>query len=116
MTVPLGENFISNLKTDTQPSGYPKNWSEISAAFRKKRKYKCEKCGVDCSEYQRLVDTHHKNGDKSNCDYKNLVCLCKYHHSKEPHHTHYGKVVEEEDIAILKRLWEEQKIPLDKRT
>ena len=113
MTIPIGKIFTSDLKNDFEPSNYPKNWTQISKDFRKERRYKCEKCGVDCSEHPELVDAHHKNGDKSDCNYGNLVCLCKHCHSKEDHHGHYQNQVKK-NIPKLQQLWKEQEIDIEK--
>ena len=109
MTRPLGKFFARGVKSPVEPSGYPKNWRQISAAFRDSRKHTCEVCGVDCREHTSLTDAHHKNGDKSDCDYKNLMCLCVSCHSKQPAHGHYeasGRKMEK-----LRQLWEAQNIP-----
>lgn len=111
MTSPLGKSFTIGLKSDTQPTGYPKNWTEISNAYRKSRNYICEFCGVNCSdkpEHRKSTDTHHKNGVKEDCCYENLECLCKYHHAEL--HPHYKRVIKK-DLEILEELWNEQGIP-----
>ena len=106
---PLGNAFARGLKSSAQPSGYPKNWDKISAAFRKKYGYKCEFCGVVCEKHTHLIDAHHKDGDKSNSSYKNLECLCVYCHAQQPFHEHYE--ISEKDMSTLRSLWQEQKIP-----
>lgn len=73
---------------------YPKNWSILSTKYREHMKWKCEKCGNDFSENKSRLDTHHINGDKSNCNYYNLKALCKMCHGEEPYHSHYKNVVE----------------------
>lgn len=114
MATPLGRSFAHGLKTPEQPSGYPKNWDKISVAFRTKCGYKCETCGVVCeSPHTRLTHAHHKDGDKSNCAYSNLKCLCVYHHAQQPFHQHYKP--NEQDMENLRRLWENQNIPLELR-
>lgn len=114
MTRTLGKSFIKEkgLKNPIQPSTYPTNWNKRSSDYRKRRNYTCELCGVDCSDHTKLVDAHHKDGDKTNCKDENLECLCKYHHSKKPFHGHYK--IKEEDMQDLRKLWEEQNIPHDK--
>ncbi|MGR3913331.1 MAG: HNH endonuclease [Gammaproteobacteria bacterium] len=111
MNNPLGTSFTDGLKSEVEPSGYPKNWREISAAFRKQRNYTCHDCGVCCEKHPGLTDAHHLNGDKSNCAPENLRCLCKHHHAKQ--HSHYK--IKESKLQKLHRLWDEQEIPADKR-
>ena len=109
MTTPLGKEFADEHKSPASPTGYPKNWNEISKAFRKKCGYKCAVCEVDCSTDTELVEAHHIDGDKSNCEYRNLKCLCIYHHWKEPMHGHHKPT--EDKMNRLRRLWEAQGIP-----
>ena len=45
---------------------------------------KCERCGS--SSY---VDVHHKDGDYTNNNPNNLICLCKSCHLKEHRHRNY---------------------------
>ncbi|MDA8002555.1 MAG: HNH endonuclease [Alphaproteobacteria bacterium] len=110
MSKPLDASFKHGLKHESDPSGYPENWDEISKEFRKKRNYTCADCGVCCEKDPGLTDAHHVNGDKSNCAPENLQCLCKYHHHKR--HAHYKP--KESEMRRLERLWNEQNIPLDK--
>ena len=109
MPIPLGKSLVVGLKGESSSSIYPKNWGSISAAFRKERRYKCEICGVDCRDHPGLTDAHHINGDKGNCNYKNLQCLCKYCHSQQPQHRHYKPT--EAQMKTLRRLWREQNLP-----
>jgi len=111
MSNPLDTSFTDGLKSDVEPSGYPKDWPEISAEFRKQRNYTCHDCGVCCEKFPGLTDAHHLNSDKSNCEHENLQCLCKYHHAKR--HSHYP--VKESDKQKLRRLWDEQEIAVNKR-
>lgn len=67
---------------------YPFNWKEISYKIRAERGWKCEKCGLDCSKHQYMLDLHHINGIKSDCSYSNLIALCRNCHKKEPNHSH----------------------------
>ena len=105
---PLWSDFIAALDSPAAPSGYPSNWNSISAAFRRAKNYTCEICGVDCRTHTGLTDAHHINGDKSDCRYKNLQCLCIYHHSQQPMHEHYKPT--ESEMQILRQLWEAQNI------
>lgn len=97
------EDFLSKYNTKfkkkpkhtetTAPiNQYPENWREISASYREYKNWVCEKCGKDFSENRAMLDTHHKNGNKSNCHYYNLEALCKNCHAEEPYHSHYRRI------------------------
>ena len=104
----LGD-FSRNLSPPATPTGLPENWSDISAAFRRERHYKCGICRVDCRDHTDLTDAHHINGNQIDCGYENLQCLCKYHHSQQPRHGHYKPT--KAQMKTLRRLWQEQGIP-----
>lgn len=108
MPKPLDSSFFNDLKTEHDAAGYPLNWNKISAAFRKALNYTCAVCKICCESHTNLVDAHHINGDKSNCDYGNLQCLCKYCHSKQDFHSHYKPKLQQ--LEILRLLWQEQEI------
>ncbi len=55
---------------------YPTNWNAISANLRH-RIGECEFCG-ETSDLQ----VHHINGDRSNCNNRNLIVLCEDCHKK----------------------------------
>lgn len=89
------------------PSGYPRNWKEISEGIRQRRNYTCEKCGVRLSGHASLLDVHHLDGDKQNVQDSNLRCLCKLcHHDEHPHYQ-----VKEADRVLIEAL-RRRKIPL----
>lgn len=52
---------------------------KLRLAIRKKFDFMCQRCG----KRDRSLDVHHIDGDKSNCDESNLVCLCRSCHRKE---------------------------------
>ena len=113
MTSPLTRRFTRGLDSGTKPTGYPKNWGDISKAFRIKCGYKCHSCSVCCGreEHHQLLDVHHINGVKSNCKPGNLRCLCKECHAKQPFHGHYASVIKPEDKETLRQLRQEQGLP-----
>ena len=77
----------AGLKSASLPAGYTPDFDRISRAIRQRQNFTCEECGVRLSSHQRLVDTHHEDGDKSNNKYDNLRCLCKLCHAgKHPHY------------------------------
>ena len=112
---PLKKPFVADLEGESEPSGYPENWPQISAKVRKNRGYKCECCGVDCSahDHKALIDVHHKDGNRWNSDERNLECLCKLCHAKQLLHEHYNP--KENHKQTLRQLQSEQNIPMEKR-
>ena len=80
-----------NDKTEINPRGYTKDWSEISRRYREEHNYTCEKCGVQVSPFEtEYMQVHHKNGNKTdNNRISNLQCLCiKCHSEVDPTHIH----------------------------
>ncbi len=65
--------------------GYPKDWERISLAYRTKKKYTCECCGVEITDSfdRRFIHVHHKDGNKINNRESNLECLCIRCHSEK---------------------------------
>ncbi len=64
--------------------GYVKNWEEISLNYRIKRNFTCERCGTHVEDgFDRsFMQTHHKNGIKTDNQEGNLECLCIKCHSE----------------------------------
>lgn len=67
--------------------GYSIYWSQISYAKRSKNKFVCDECKVDLSKHEdhMFLEVHHRDGDKTNNNSKNLSCLCVECHSKQNH-------------------------------
>lgn len=67
-----------NIPTQTDLNGYPINFAEISTAFRRKKNYTCEGCGLKIINqgHRKYMHTHHRNKDKVDNSTKNLACLC----------------------------------------
>jgi hypothetical protein len=67
---------------------YPANFKEISDRLRAEAGYKCAKCRLDLSapSDRRYLQTHHKNGVKSDNSRSNLMALCLGCHAQEPNH------------------------------
>lgn len=85
------EDFVNELKkvsvqdilTDVDILGYTREWQSISLNFREKRNYTCEHCGLQITnEFDKgYIHCHHRDGDKTNNDERNLECLCVLCHS-----------------------------------
>ena len=68
---------------DVDIFGYVKNWEEISLAYRTKHNFTCERCGIHVEDFDRyFMQTHHKNGVKTDNRESNLECLCIKCHSE----------------------------------
>lgn len=64
--------------------GYVKDWEQISLAYRTKKNFTCERCGIQIDDpFDRsFIHTHHRNGDKTDNRELNLECLCIKCHSE----------------------------------
>lgn len=82
------KHMPSRKAGDKHDNNYSDNWTNVSSDYRASVNWQCEKCGVDLSSNRGLLDTHHKNGVKSDESIANLVALCKICHSQEPMHGH----------------------------
>lgn len=76
-------------------SGYTPDWAAKSRAFREKRRFKCESCGIQPNRSYAdafYLQTHHKNGNTSDNRDANLKCLCVLCHANvdEHHVANYG--------------------------
>lgn len=70
-----GEQQESQVEVDI--FGYQRGWNQISKAFRKRKEYTCEDCGVQVEQGydQRFLHVHHLKGKEDNRP-ENLRCLC----------------------------------------
>lgn len=66
--------------------GYVANWPTISNAFRVKRNWLCEGCGLNLESHRTLLHTHHIDGNKAHNEDSNLRALCADCHRKQPMH------------------------------
>ena len=64
--------------------GYVKDWEQISLAYRTKKNFTCERCGIQIDDQfdRSFIHTHHRNGDKTDNRELNLECLCIKCHSE----------------------------------
>jgi len=102
---------VRRIETVTEIQNYTPEQDDLSREYRKAVNYCCQKCGVDCSSDPSLLHLHHRNGDRSDNERKNLNILCVDCHSKERMHEHLlfpqkAKV----QIAKIKSLRKEQGI------
>jgi hypothetical protein len=65
---------------------YSKGFETISYSFRPVNHWICEKCNINLENDKELLDTHHKNGMKSDDSFNNLQCLCVRCHAEQPFH------------------------------
>ncbi len=94
MAVSNSTDFVAILKEagevkdpadfDVDLFGYVRNWEEISLAYRTKMNFTCERCSVQVGEGfdHFYMQTHHKNGIKTDNRELNLECLCIKCHSE----------------------------------
>ena len=105
----VGSSGYSSINSSVNQ--YPKNWNEISRNYRAFKNWTCEKCGVHLINHTDLLETHHINGQKNECQYSNLMALCADCHSKMPMHSHMSNnPSEREKIEQVKRIKKEQGI------
>ena len=86
------KDFIKKVYKDKKPTeeylinkwGYTKDWHHIRYDFVRKHNYKCDKCGIvfDSPLDLQYLNVYHKNGDKSNNNEDNLICMCIKCYSK----------------------------------
>lgn len=64
--------------------GYVKDWERISFAYRSTHNFTCERCGVKVNDGfdHQFMQTHHRNGNKTDNREANLECLCIQCHSE----------------------------------
>ncbi len=56
---------------------------QLKEQIRARDNYTCQDCGIAQYAYIRLLDIHHRDGDKHNLSLDNLVTLCLSCHMKE---------------------------------
>lgn len=87
-------------RTDkTAPAhGYTADWKERSWSCRASVGFRCQSCGVDCSQRTGLLDAHHQNGVTSDNRSSNLLALCKTCHARR--HPDWYRVSPEDQRAL----------------
>ncbi len=59
---------------------YSKEFVRVREKIRARDNWHCVDCGIPQEEFEKALDVHHVDGDKSNNDPTNLVTLCKKCH------------------------------------
>lgn len=114
------QNFFDSLdKTELEEDkievdifGYVRGKERISKAYRAKKNYTCEQCGVTCktSLHRRWWHTHHKDGNKTNNSEANLECLCVCCHSRkdEKHQLNFSKDIWQSQVKSFVDLYRQE--------
>lgn len=80
---------------DVDLEGYLWKWHKISEAYRTKKNYTCEVCGITPKTTfdRQYIHVHHKDGNKTNNKENNLQCVCILCHSNmnTSHKTNFSK-------------------------
>lgn len=91
-TYPKTLHHAMPIHTDlTAPTNdYTRDFQCISRAYRQKRNWICEACGISLSrnEMRRYLQVHHINGLKNDNNDENLKAVCVHCHALEPLHGH----------------------------
>lgn len=85
------ESILNKISSNYDQNYTPKkrsiNWSSISSSYREKVGWTCEICNVCYRSNRKLLETHHKDGDRSNDNEDNLKALCRDCHKLQPGHS-----------------------------
>lgn len=70
-------------KAEVDIFGYTKDWETISREYRESHNFTCEECGITIEDPfdRQFIQVHHKNGDKTDNNTENLICLCIHCHA-----------------------------------
>lgn len=78
-----------------QQGEYPADWVQIAHEIKKAADWHCVRCGVehDASNTNgNMLTVHHWDGNKSNCEWWNLLPLCASCHLQIQHKVHPDQV------------------------
>ena len=79
-----------------QQGEYPADWVQIAHEIKKAAGWHCVRCGVEHDPDTRsghCLTVHHLTGDKSDCRWFNLACLCQRCHLQIQHK------------VVMERIW-----------
>lgn len=68
------------------PADYTQDWGKVSYEVRARANWICAKCKVDLSDARACLHVHHRDRDRGNNRWMNLVALCILCHAAEPGH------------------------------
>ena len=89
-----------------EEEGYTPDWTAISGRHKVAADFTCQRCRVRLHDHMRLLQTHHRNGVKSDNSPENLEVLCVSCHREQPLHGHM--FVPHQDTRLITRLRREQ--------
>jgi hypothetical protein len=86
---------------------YSPDFSLISRAYRRKRNWICETCGIPLSKdvLRRYLHVHHVNGLKNENHDANLKAVCVYCHALEPLHGHVKAMRQYREFEATWQRW-----------
>lgn len=94
----------SRTDTTAELNVYVPEWAGISERTRHARKWTCDDCGVDLSQFPYLLHCHHKNGVVTDNRPTNLSVLCAIDHAAQPHHEHMRVPAKDRNRILEQRL------------
>lgn len=86
---------------------YSPDFSRISRAYRQKRNWVCETCGILLSKdiMQRYLHVHHINELKNENNDENLKAVCVHCHALEPSHGHVSAMFQYREFEATWQRW-----------
>lgn len=90
---------------------YAPDHTERANKYKQSIHYKCQGCGVDCSQHRSYLHMHHVNGEGTDNKRSNLKILCVICHMEQPFHDHMkGNPRFQKEAQIVRQLQKEQGI------
>jgi hypothetical protein len=102
-----GKTFINEMPMHTDATSpentYTKQFKQIAETIKRKRKYRCDKCGGDFSQYKKYLHAHHIDGNQADDSERNIAILCIGDHAEQPYHGHMKQLPEYKEFMRLKK-------------